>query len=120
MKHLSYVRIVVINTEALNKMKITHFNRYECDSKTKAFFSIETHEGIVIKGFKLVLGVKWLFMSSPSHFSQKEQKWFDDVYIPKELNEPLEQEVIFLYNVYPTIEEKETSESQKEELDLPF
>ena len=89
-------------------MKITQLRRYEGESKTKAFFSIETDKGVVIRGFKLVQGTNGLFMSNPSHYSEKDQKWFDDVYIPREIKDPLEQEAIQQYNNYQSPEQNET------------
>lgn len=78
-------------------MKIVNLRTYDGNSKTKAFFSIETNEGMVVKGFKLVEGQNGLFMSNPSHYSEKDEKWFDDVFIPRELKDELEKEAIQEY-----------------------
>ena len=106
-------------------MKISRFNIYGGESKTKVFFDIETNEGIVIKGFKLVLAAKGLFVSNPSHYSEKDKKWFDDVYIPRELKDALEQDAIQQYNANPAYEDKKEKQLPpqdqfKDEIDLPF
>jgi len=62
--------------------------------KLKAFFDIETSEGMVIKGFKLVEGSNGLFMSYPSEYSKKVDRYYDRVFLPKELKESLEKQVI--------------------------
>ena len=79
-------------------MKVTNLRKYDGDSKTKAFFAVETDEGMVVKGFRLVQGQDGLFMSNPSEFSKKDDKYYDRVYIPRELKDELEQEAIKEYN----------------------
>ena len=78
-------------------MKVTNLRKYDGDSKTKAFFAVETDEGMVVKGFRLVQGQDGLFMSNPSEFSKKDDKYYDRVYIPRELKDELEQEAIRAY-----------------------
>ena len=47
-------------------MKITRMNKIDNGiSKTLAFFDIETDDGILIKGFRVVTGSNGLFISSP-------------------------------------------------------
>ena len=106
-------------------MKISRFNVYSGESKTKAFFDIETNEGIVIKGFKLVLAANGLFVSNPSHYSEKDKKWFDDVFIPRELKDTLDQDAIQQYNAKPAYENKEDKQLPpqdkfEDDIDLPF
>ena len=60
-------------------------------NKTKAFFSVMTSEGIIIKNFKLVNGINGLFVSMPSTFSKKDDKWYDDVKMSEELKDELEK-----------------------------
>ena len=62
--------------------------------KTKALFSIETSEGIVIKGFKIVEGTNGLFVSNPSSYSKKNNKWYDDVWMPEELKDELSEDAL--------------------------
>ena len=78
-------------------MKVTNLRKYDGDSKTKAFFAVETDEGMVVKGFRLVQGQDGLFMSNPSEFSKKDDKYYDRVYVPRELKDELEQEAIRAY-----------------------
>ena len=63
-------------------------NPYEGESKTAAFFDIETDEGITIKGFKLVKGPHGLFVSSPQA-KGKDNKYYDKVLIPEDLKKKL-------------------------------
>ncbi len=71
-------------------MKISRMHPFESNSKTTAFFDVETEEGIVIKGFSLVKGSKGLFTAVPQD-KGKDDKYYDKVVIPdgmkKELNE---------------------------------
>jgi len=71
-------------------MKISRMNPYNGESKTAAFFDIETHEGIVVKGFKLIKGQNGLFASAPSE-KGKDDKYYERVLLTddqkKELNE---------------------------------
>ena len=80
-------------------MKVVNMRKYDGEnSPTKAFFDFETDQGVVIKGFKLVKGSKGLFMSNPSEKSKKDGKWYDRVYIPRELKDELENAVINMYS----------------------
>ena len=63
-----------------------------------AFFNVETEEGMVVKGFKIVEGINDLFVGNPSEYSKKDDKYYDRVFIPKELKDELEQEAIKEYN----------------------
>ena len=78
-------------------MKVTNLRKYDGQSKLKAFFDIETDEGMVVKSFKLVKGPDGLFMSNPSEYSKKDDKYYDRVYMPRELKDELEQEAIRAY-----------------------
>ena len=79
-------------------MKITNLRKYDGDSKLRAFFDVETEEGMVVKGFKIVEGINGLFVGNPSEYSEKDDKYYDRVFIPKELKDELEQEAIKEYN----------------------
>ena len=78
-------------------MKIKGLRKYDGKNKTRAFFSIETDEGIVIKNFKLTEGDNGLFMSNPSSKSKKDGKWYEDVWIPQEQKDELEKLAIDEY-----------------------
>ena len=79
-------------------MKVTNLRKYDGDSKLRAFFDVETEEGMVVKGFKMVEGINGLFVGNPSEYSEKDDKYYDRVFIPKELKDELEQEAIKKYN----------------------
>jgi DNA-binding cell septation regulator SpoVG len=78
-------------------MKISRMNPFEGESKTAAFFDVETDEGINIKGFTLVEGTNGLFVGIPSE-KGKDGKYYDRVYLPKELKEQLSEMAISTYN----------------------
>ena len=76
-----------------------NLRKYVGDSNLKAFFDIETDEGIVVKGFKIVKGQNGLFVSNPSEYSKKDDKYYDRVYIPRELKDELEKDAIKEYGI---------------------
>lgn len=78
-------------------MTILRMNPYEGDSKTAAFFDIETSEGITIKGFTLVEGSKGLFVSMPSKRG-KDDKYYDDVIMTNEKKQQLSDMAVEKYN----------------------
>ncbi len=77
-------------------MKIARMNPYDGNSKTVAFFDLETEEGIIIKGFTLVEGNKGLFASAPSD-KGKDDKYYDKVLIPQEMKKELNDLAISKY-----------------------
>ena len=78
-------------------MKVSRMNPFKGSSKTVAFFDVETEEGINIKGFTLVEGSNGLFVGVPSE-KGKDDKYYDRVYLPKELKEQLTKMAISMYN----------------------
>lgn len=78
-------------------MKINRMNPYDGNSKTKAFFDLETEEGIIIKGFTLVEGSNGLFVSVPSE-KGKDDKYYDKVLMSKELRTKLNDLALEKYN----------------------
>ena len=75
-------------------MKIVRMNKLDenAGGKTSAFFDIQTNDGIVIKGFKLVNGSNGLFMSSPNE-KGKDGK-YERVTLPSEMKSDLEKMAI--------------------------
>lgn len=71
-------------------MKVVRLNTFNGDSKLKAFFDIQTEEGIVIKGFKLVDGPKGFFISPPSE-KAKDGNYYDTTVIPVDMKKSLEK-----------------------------
>lgn len=79
-------------------MKITRMNKIEnSNSKTLAYFDIETDDGILIKGFRVVTGSNGLFISSPDE-KGKDGKYYETVTLPKEMKKKLEKMAIEEYN----------------------
>jgi stage V sporulation protein G len=79
-------------------MKIVRMNLIKNSSggKTAAFFDIQTTDGIIIKGFRLVNGSKGLFISPPDE-KGKDGKYYETVTLPKELRESLEKSALEEY-----------------------
>ena len=65
--------------------------------KTSAFFDIQTRDGIIIKGFRIVNGANGLFISSPDQ-KGKDEKYYETVILPKEMKDSLEKLAIEEYN----------------------
>jgi len=64
--------------------------------KIKAFFDLETTEGFIVKGFKLVQGINGLFVGFPSQKGNDEE-YYDTVWAEKDLREELSQLAIDYY-----------------------
>jgi len=70
-------------------MRIAKMRLFDSSTgNTKAFIDLQTDEGILIKGFKLIQGPTGLFVGAPSE-KGKDGKWYESVLIPKELKEDL-------------------------------
>lgn len=78
-------------------MKINRMNPYDGNSKTAAFFDLETDEGIIIKGFTLVESTNGLFVSSPSE-KGKDGKYYDRILMSNELRNQLNDVAVSHYN----------------------
>jgi len=78
-------------------MKISRMNPFSGSGKTVAFFDLETEEGMNIKGFTLVEGTEGLFVGAPRE-KGKEDKYYDRVYLPRELKDQLTEMAIAKYN----------------------
>ena len=70
-------------------MKIERMNKGSW-GKVRAFFDIITAEGFTIKGFRLVEGIKGLFVSFPSQ-KGKDDEYHDTVWADKELKEKINE-----------------------------
>lgn len=78
-------------------MKISRMNPLKGESKTAAFFDVQTDEEIIIKGFRIVNGSNGLFMAAPDE-KGKDGKFYDKVILPKELKDKLEKMALEEYN----------------------
>jgi stage V sporulation protein G len=83
-------------------MKIIRMNPLGNDAggKTAAFFDVQTDDGIILKGFRLVNGSNGLFMSSPDQ-KGKDGKYYETVTLPKEMKSELEKMAIEEFNKKP-------------------
>ena len=64
--------------------------------KIKAFFDVQTDDGFVIKGFKLIHGINGLFVGFPSRKGDDEE-YYDTIYAERELKDELSQMAIDYY-----------------------
>ncbi len=71
-------------------MKIARMNPLKNNSRVAAFFDLETEEKLIIKGFRLIKGSNGLFVSSPDE-KGKDGKFYERVFVPKELKESLDK-----------------------------
>ncbi|MBU1101389.1 MAG: SpoVG family protein [Bacteroidetes bacterium] len=78
-------------------MKITRMHPLNNDSKTAAFFDLETSDNIVIKGFTLIKGVKGLFVGVPSE-KGKDDKYYEQVLIPNDMKKELNDMAVKKYD----------------------
>lgn len=78
-------------------MKITRMNLLKGDGKMVAFFDFQTDDEITIRGFKLVNGTNGLFIGAPAT-KGNDDKYYDNVVLPKELKENLQTLAIEEYN----------------------
>ena len=73
-------------------MKIKDFRKLDIVGKVKGFLTIVTSEGFEMKSFKLIEGENGLFIGAPSQKGKDQdgnEKWYDTVWVPKELNQTL-------------------------------
>lgn len=70
-------------------MKIIRMNKLN-GGKTLAFFDVETDDGIILKGFRIVDGSKGKFISSPDE-KGKDGKYYETVILPKEMKDKIEK-----------------------------
>jgi len=68
-------------------MRILNMRAAEKEGAIKAFFRVETEDGFLIDGFKVVEGRNGLFVSLPS--KKVGEKFIETVTVPGELREPL-------------------------------
>lgn len=68
-------------------MRVTDMRLAEVEGNVKAFFKIETQEGVLIDGFKIVNGRNGLFVSSPSR--KVGEKFIETVTMPKDIKSAL-------------------------------
>ena len=61
-----------------NAIQVSRIYKIDGDSKLKAFVDISLG-GIVIKGLRIVMGSKGLFLGMPRH-QGKDGKWYNTVY----------------------------------------
>jgi len=76
-------------------MKIERMNKGSW-GKVRAFFDLNTTEGFIIKGFKIIEGINGLFVSMPSQ-KGSDGEYYDSIYTNKELREELNKLALDVY-----------------------
>ncbi len=76
-------------------MRVYRLNEVE-GGKTVAFVDIETDDGIIIKGFRLVNGQNGLFLASPDE-KGKDGNYYETVIVPPQLKQKFEKLAIEEY-----------------------
>ena len=73
-------------------MKIVRMNKLDenVGGKINAYFDVQTNDGIVIRGFRIVNGSNGLFISPPDE-KGKDGKYYEKVTLPKEMKSDLEK-----------------------------
>lgn len=100
-------------------MTISRLHLFD-SGNTKAFVDLETNEGIILKGFKLIHGPTGLFVGAPSE-KGKDGKWRESIIIPKELRTEINSMVISEYDRMRTsMPSSAAPEIEEHESDLPF
>ena len=64
--------------------------------KIRAFFDLQTEDGFILKGFKLVEGINGLFVGFPSQKGSDEE-YHDTVWAEREIKEQVNQLAIKAY-----------------------
>lgn len=77
-------------------MKIERMNKGDW-GKIKAFFDLQTEEGLNLKGFKLVEGVNGLFVGFPSQ-KGNDDEYHDTVWADRDVKDQVNQLAIKTYN----------------------
>ncbi len=80
-------------------MRISDMKMSQLPGNTKAFFKVETEEGFVIEGFKIMNGKNGLFVSPPSRKSG--EKFYDTVTMPREVKATLSEMALREYAALP-------------------
>lgn len=78
-------------------MKIIRMNKLTTNGKTLAFLDVETDDGIIIKGFRLISGRDGMFLAAPDE-KGKDGKFYEKVILPKDMKKQLEKAAIEEYN----------------------
>lgn len=80
-------------------MKILNMKQFSGSNNLRAFFDLETTEGITIKGFKIADGKNGMFISPPSEQDKNDKtKYWDKVVIPKEIKDELTKSALDEYS----------------------
>ena len=64
--------------------------------KIRAFFDLQTEEGFIIKGFKLVEGINGLFVGFPSQ-KGNDDEYYDTVWADRDVKEQVNQLAVKTY-----------------------
>lgn len=101
-------------------MEIKDMRRSEMEGNIKAFFKVQTEEGFVIDGFKIMNGKNGLFASMPS--KKVGEKFIETVTATRELKNDLSRLALAEFNALDATGGADRSEPAPPPMntDLPF
>ncbi len=77
-----------INNNSGGSMNVVNMKQFSGSNGLKAFFDLETSEGITIKGFKIADGKNGMFIGVPSDQDKNDKgKYWDKVLMSKEVKD---------------------------------
>ncbi len=80
-------------------MKIVRMNpiQQNGNGKMRAYFDIQTDDGIIIKGFRIFSGPNGLFISPPAE-KGKDGKYYESVILPQDIKNNIQTLAVENYN----------------------
>ena len=95
-------------------MKIERMNKGAW-GKIKAFFDVETDDGFILKGFKIVEGIEGFFVGFPSQ-KGKDDEYYDTVWADKDIKEEVNKLALNHYSDPDFKENNKQEQNNNEEV----
>ena len=104
-------------------MRVTDMKLAETEGNIKAFFKVETEDGFLLDGFKIMNGKNGLFVSSPSR--KAGERFIETVTMPKDLKTALSRTALDEFQKLgsgqsPRAEQGPVDDGPTRKDDLPF
>ena len=85
-----------MSQENLN-FKVARIHKLSTNGKMKAFVDVNINDALIIRGLRVVLGSKGLFVSMPQE-KGKDNKWYDTIRcLSKEVRAAISKEILNAY-----------------------
>ena len=86
-----------MSQENLN-FKVVRIHKLSTNGKMKAFVDVNINDALIIRGLRVVLGSKGLFVSMPQE-KGKDNKWYDTIRcLSKEVRSDISNCILEVYN----------------------